>query len=73
MSTTEGTTMAKLISTPQRYTYEGLVVHPIDGTLRSVAGGKVVDIRVEDSRSTITFATVNVHNVIDRQGHPYRY
>jgi cytochrome c-type biogenesis protein CcmE len=52
----------------QEYRYEGLVVVPVEGTVRRVPGGKCVDIRIEDERSTITYATVNVDLVRDRQG-----
>jgi len=61
-----------VIITRQTYTYFGLTVEPIPGTLRRVAGGRCIDIRVSDPRSTIDSATVNVENVIDRQGRPYR-
>ena len=57
--------------TEQVYSYFGLTVEPITATLRRVAGGRCVDIRVNDPRSTISHATVNAANVIDRQGRPY--
>jgi hypothetical protein len=58
---------------PKRYTSAGLNVEPIEGTLRDVAGGRCVDIRINDPRSTITSATVNAANVIDQMGWPYGY
>lgn len=42
-----------------RWTYGGLNVTPIPGTKRSVAGGTAIDIRIDDVRSTVTYATVN--------------
>ena len=64
--------MSKLKVTKQRYTYHGVACTPIEETLRRVPGGRAVDIRIHDPRSTITYATVNVDNIIDRQGRPYR-
>lgn len=59
--------------TQQAYTYEGLSVIPIPETKRCVVGGTVIDIRINDTRSTVTHATVSALTVIDRQGQPYCY
>ena len=53
------------------YTCEGLSVKPIGGTLRRVAGGLAVDIRISDPRSTVTHAVVNADTVLDEGGRPY--
>lgn len=62
-----------LVVTKQVYKWFDLIVKPVPETLRGLPGGKVVDIRIEDERSTATYATVNVEHVIDRQGRPYSY
>lgn len=53
------------------FTHLGTVVEPIPGTARRVAGGRCVDVRVKDPRSTLTSATVNVDNIIDQDGRRY--
>ncbi len=45
------------------WTHFGTFVEPVNGTLRYVAGGRVVDIRINDPRTTITRATVNADNL----------
>lgn len=47
----------------KEYRYFGLSVTPLWHTKRRVTGGTVVDIKVHDTRSTCTEATVNVDNV----------
>lgn len=46
-----------------KYTCHGLSITPLWHTKRRVAGGTCVDIRVHDTRSTLTSATVNVDNI----------
>lgn len=62
-----------MTTTKQTYTFNTLAVTPIPETKRRAAGGAAIDVRIEDSRSTITYATVNAALVIDRQGRPYCY
>lgn len=63
----------QIVHTKQTYTFNNLSVSPIPETLRRTASGTAIDVRIEDARSTITYATVNVALVIDRQGRPYSY
>jgi len=58
-----GTRSALQHTMDTRYTYFGLSVTPLWHTKRRVAGGSCVDIRVHDSRSTATHATVNADNL----------
>ena len=55
-----------------RYTYLGLNVKPLSSTFRCVAGGRCVDISVDDARSTISSATVNADDVLDETGAPFK-
>jgi len=47
-----------------KWTYDGLNVVPDFDTRRGVAGGTVIDIRIDDARSTITRATVNAERLV---------
>lgn len=55
------------------YSHQGTRVVPLPGTIRRIAGGTCVDVRVTDPRSTITFATVNARNVVDDNGRPLAF
>lgn len=44
--------------------HEGISVTPIESTRRAVASGTAIDIRVHDPRTTVTYATVNVDNLV---------
>lgn len=46
------------------YKYEGLSVTPLFHSKRQVSGGTVIDIKIHDPRSTITYATVNIAQLV---------
>ena len=55
-----------------RYTHHGINVKPIPSTLRRVAGGRCIDILIDDPRFTLSQATVNADDVVDEAGEPFK-
>ena len=55
-----------------RYTHHGINAKPIPSTLRYVAGGRCIDILIDDPRSTLDLATVNADDVVDEAGEPFK-